>query len=71
MAFHLLESGALELATDRPQLLSVLAGEPKEKRFFEVRLDGVAFDWFEGLLAEVPPASELVALRELGVILPD
>lgn len=73
MAFHVLGSGALELATDRPQLLSVFVGELKEKRILEVKLDGVAFDGFDALLAKVPPAPapELVALRELAVIVPD
>jgi hypothetical protein len=72
MAFHVLGSGLVELGKDRPQLLSVFVGELQQKRAFEAKLDGVAFGGFEGLFANVPPqpASELVALRELAVIVP-
>jgi hypothetical protein len=72
IAFHVLGSGGVELATDRPQLLSVFVGELAGKRMLEAKLDGAALDGFDGLIANVAPqpAPQLVALRELAVIVP-
>jgi hypothetical protein len=73
LAFHVLGSGDLELAMDRPQLLSVFVGELAGKRIVEVKLDGVAYAGFDDLVTPAPPApaKQMAALRELAVIVPD
>jgi hypothetical protein len=66
-----LQSGSLPVAGDRVQLLSVFVGDLPDKRIVEVKLDGVPYRGFEGLLGEEPAATpQLVLLRELCVVVP-
>lgn len=72
-AFHALGTGAIELSPDRPQLLSIFVGETPAQRIVEVKLDGVLQGGLEAHIAAAPPApaSQMVALREVAVIVPD
>ncbi|MEO8700053.1 MAG: hypothetical protein ABI867_08410 [Kofleriaceae bacterium] len=72
-AFHVLGGGTVELAADRPQLLSIFVGELPDRRIVEVKLDGALQSGFADLVAAAPPApaSQMVALREIAVIVPD
>lgn len=72
-AFHVLGRGTVELSDDRPQLLGIFVGERLDRRIVEVKLDGALQRGFEDLVAAAPPApaSQMVALREVAVIVPD
>jgi hypothetical protein len=72
LAFQVLGSGQIELA-DRPQLLSIFVGELPDRGMFEVKLDGVLQDQIGGRVAPPAPApaAQMVALRELAIIVPD
>lgn len=73
LASRVLEREDLVLPADRVSVLYIFVGELPDRRIIEVKLDGVAQAGFEDLLAEVPaaPAPQMVALRELCVIVPD
>ena len=72
-AFHALGTGEIQLASDRPQILSVYVGELPDQRITEVKLDGVVQAGLEGRIEAAPPAParQLVSLRELAIIVPD
>lgn len=72
-AFHVLGRGTVELSADRPQLLTVFTGELPDRRIVEVKLDGVVQSGFDDLIsgAPPPPANQMVALREVAIIVPD
>lgn len=69
----MLGRGTVELSADRPRLLSIFVGELPDQRIVEVKLDGTPQPGFDELVAAVPqaPASQMVALREVAVIVPD
>jgi hypothetical protein len=71
-AFHVLGRGTIELSADRPQLLGVFVGEMPDRRIVEVKLDGALQPGFDDLVGGAPPApaSQMVALREVAVIVP-
>ncbi len=72
-AFHVLGRGTIELAAERPQLLSVFVGELPDRRIVEVKLDGTPQSGFENLIVDAPPppADQMVALREVAIVVPD
>lgn len=72
-AFHVLGTGAVALSAERPQLLSIFIGELPDRRIVEVKLDGVVQPGFDSLATRAPPApaDQMVALRELAIVVPD
>src|SRR5262249_42800896 len=72
-ASHALGRGTIELSVDRPQLLSVFIGELPARGMVEVKRDGRLRPGFDDLVgaAPPPPASQMVALREVAVIVPE
>lgn len=73
LAHHVLARGTVALSRERPQLLGVFVGESPDRRIVEVKLDGAVQPGFDDLVAAVPPAriKQMVALRELAVVVPD
>lgn len=73
LAFQALGTGAIALDPDRPQLLGIFVGELPGRRVVEVKLDGVVQGNFDGLVAraQAAPVKQMVALREVSIVVPD
>jgi len=73
LAFQVLGRGTIALDPGGPQLLGVFVGELPDKRIVEVKLDGELQAGFDDLVAlgGPAPATQMVAMREIAIVVPD